>query len=73
MWRPPFVGLQKRPAPPRFGRKLTEAQKARATHIYLDCGCIYTLQKPLEEQAQNFTFGKHFKRFEGAQRTPILY
>ncbi|CAK7333705.1 unnamed protein product [Dovyalis caffra] len=42
--------LPKRPAPPRFGRKLTEAQKARATHICLDCGFIYTLQKPFEEQ-----------------------
>lgn len=28
--------LPKRPAPPRFGRKLTAAQKARATHICLD-------------------------------------
>ncbi|KAK4804271.1 hypothetical protein SAY86_004088 [Trapa natans] len=42
--------LPKRPAPPRFGRKLTEAQKARATHICLDCGYIYTLQKPFDEQ-----------------------
>lgn len=30
--------LPKKPAPPRFGRKLTAAQKARATHICLDCG-----------------------------------
>ncbi|KAJ6795754.1 uncharacterized protein M6B38_160755 [Iris pallida] len=53
--------LPKRPAPPRFGRSLTEAQKARtstfcqnlarATHICLDCGFIYTLQKPFDEQA----------------------
>ncbi|PQM41253.1 uncharacterized protein Pyn_13350 [Prunus yedoensis var. nudiflora] len=42
--------LPKRPAPPRFGRKLTETQKARATHICIDCGFIYTLQKPFEEQ-----------------------
>jgi hypothetical protein len=42
--------LPKRPAPPRFGRKLTEAQKARATHVCLDCGYIYTLSKPFEEQ-----------------------
>ncbi|KDP21797.1 hypothetical protein JCGZ_00584 [Jatropha curcas] len=41
--------LPKRPAPPRFGRKLTEAQKARATHICLDCGFIYTAQKPFDE------------------------
>jgi hypothetical protein len=33
--------LKARPSPPRFGRKLTEAQKARATHICLDCGFIY--------------------------------
>lgn len=75
--------LNKRPAPPRFGRKLTETQKAshtllfskiglnphlcrsltnwfvltyhsllqaRATHICLDCGFIYTLSKPFDEQ-----------------------
>ncbi|KAJ6296790.1 hypothetical protein OIU78_022502 [Salix suchowensis] len=43
--------LPKRPAPPRFGRKLTETQKARATHICIDCGFIYTLQKPFDDQA----------------------
>ncbi|XP_002975304.2 uncharacterized protein LOC9629430 [Selaginella moellendorffii] len=46
--------LPKRPAPPRFGRKLTEAQKARATHICLDCGYVYTLSKPFEEQPDGF-------------------
>ncbi|GAB4826406.1 hypothetical protein Ancab_009271 [Ancistrocladus abbreviatus] len=46
--------LTKRPAPPRFGQKLTEAQKARATHICLDCGYIYTLQKPFEEQPETY-------------------
>nr|AFK49465.1 unknown [Lotus japonicus] len=46
--------LPKRPAPPRFGRKLTDAQKARATHICLDCGFIYTLQKPFEEQPESY-------------------
>lgn len=46
--------LPKRPAPPRFGRKLTDAQKARATHICLDCGFIYTLQKPFEEQPDTY-------------------
>ncbi|MCO5608719.1 hypothetical protein L7F22_062934 [Adiantum nelumboides] len=46
--------LPKRPAPPRFGRKLTEAQKARATHICLDCGYIYTLAKPFDEQPEGF-------------------
>ncbi|KAB5512264.1 hypothetical protein DKX38_029292 [Salix brachista] len=58
--------LPKRPAPPRFGRKLTETQKAcffsfffpsmsnlaRATHICIDCGFIYTLQKPFDDQAR---------------------
>ncbi|XXG78114.1 hypothetical protein AAC387_Pa08g2126 [Persea americana] len=47
--------LPKRPAPPRFGRKLSEAQKARATHICLDCGFIYTLQKPFDEQPDSYT------------------
>ncbi|KAJ7949816.1 rubredoxin family protein [Quillaja saponaria] len=46
--------LPKRPAPPRFGRKLTEAQKARATHICLDCGFIYFLPKPFEEQPDGY-------------------
>ncbi|KAK7253120.1 hypothetical protein RIF29_37560 [Crotalaria pallida] len=46
--------LPKRPAPPRFGRKLTDAQKARATHICLDCGFIYTLQKPFDEQPDTY-------------------
>lgn len=75
--------LPKRPAPPAFGRKLTDAQKvkkayfhasiffiiyyyiclrdalnvfqARATHICLDCGYIYTLQKSFDEQVR-FSF-----------------
>ncbi|KAL3342424.1 hypothetical protein AABB24_026442 [Solanum stoloniferum] len=42
--------LPKRPAPPQFGRKLTDAQKARASHICLDCGYIYTLPKSFDEQ-----------------------
>ncbi|KAH6813633.1 rubredoxin family protein [Perilla frutescens var. frutescens] len=46
--------LPKRPAPPAFGRKLTDAQKARATHICLDCGYIYTLQKPFDEQPAEY-------------------
>ncbi|XP_020591614.1 LOW QUALITY PROTEIN: uncharacterized protein LOC110032356 [Phalaenopsis equestris] len=46
--------LPKRPAPPRFGRTLTESQKARATHICLDCGFIYTLQKPFDEQPDSY-------------------
>ncbi|KAJ0964390.1 hypothetical protein J5N97_029512 [Dioscorea zingiberensis] len=59
--------LPKRPAPPRFGRKLTEAQKesyfalnllalifSGSTHICLDCGFIYTLQKPFDEQPDSY-------------------
>ncbi|KAM3381646.1 hypothetical protein P3S68_007219 [Capsicum galapagoense] len=46
--------LPKRPAPPQFGRKLTDAQKARATHICLDCGYIYTLPKPFDEQPEDY-------------------
>ncbi|KAL8538318.1 hypothetical protein ACS0TY_000340 [Phlomoides rotata] len=46
--------LPKRPAPPAFGRKLTDAQKTRATHICLDCGYIYTLQKPFEDQPDEY-------------------
>ncbi|XP_048602383.1 uncharacterized protein LOC106354429 isoform X2 [Brassica napus] len=48
--------LNKRPAPPRFGRKLTETQKARATHICLDCGFIYTLPKPFDEQPDTYVY-----------------
>lgn len=33
--------LPKKPAPSRFGRKLTATQKERATHICVDCGYIY--------------------------------
>lgn len=46
--------LPKRPAPPRFGRTLTETQKARATHICLDCGFIYTLSKPFDDQPDTY-------------------
>jgi len=41
--------LNKRPAPPRFGRKLTEKQKERATHICVDCGYIYCDATPFED------------------------
>ncbi|XP_024386075.1 uncharacterized protein [Physcomitrium patens] len=46
--------LPKRPAPPRFGRKLTDAQKARATHVCLDCGYIYTLSKSFDDQPEDW-------------------
>lgn len=41
--------LTKRPAPPRFGRKLTAAQRDRATHICVDCGYIYCDPTPFED------------------------
>ena len=41
--------LPKKPAPQRFGRKLTSAQKALATHICVDCGYIYTDKTPFAE------------------------
>jgi len=41
--------LSKRPAPPRFGRKLSPKQRERATHICLDCGYIYCDATPFEE------------------------
>lgn len=50
----PVKRLPKRPAPARFGRKLTEAQKERASHICLDCGYIYTLSKPFEDQPNGY-------------------
>merc|ERR1712032_87369 len=41
--------LAKRPAPQRFGRKLSAKQKERATHICLDCGYVYTAAAPFKE------------------------
>lgn len=41
--------LPKKPAPLRFGRKLTATQKARASHICIDCGYIYCDELPFEE------------------------
>ncbi|KAL3689292.1 hypothetical protein R1sor_015601 [Riccia sorocarpa] len=46
--------LPKRPAPSRFGRKLTDAQKVRATHVCLDCGYIYTLSKSFDDQPESY-------------------
>eukprot|EP00667_Euglena_gracilis_P014216 EG_transcript_14703 len=47
-------GLPKRPAPPRIGRKLTAAQRARATHICLDCGWIYALPTAFDDQPKDY-------------------
>jgi len=41
--------LPKIPAPPRFGRKLTEGQKALATHVCVDCGYVYADTTPFEQ------------------------
>lgn len=46
--------LPKLPAPPKFGRKLTAAQKERASHICVDCGYVYTLPTPFEEQPKSY-------------------
>jgi rubredoxin len=41
--------LPKRPAPPRFGRKLTAKQKELATHICVDCGWVYAEVEDFED------------------------
>ena len=41
--------LNKKPAPARFGRKLTNSQKEFATHICIDCGYIYANKVPFAE------------------------
>jgi len=46
--------LPKKPAPKRFGRKLTAAQMELATHICVDCGWIYAQKKPFGELAGDF-------------------
>lgn len=51
---PDVKRLPKRPAPKRFGRKLSAAQKQRATHICLDCGYIYALPTPFEQQGPGY-------------------
>ncbi|KXZ56000.1 hypothetical protein GPECTOR_2g1552 [Gonium pectorale] len=46
--------LPKRPAPARFGRKLTEAERTLASHICVDCGYIYCDQVPFDETPANY-------------------
>lgn len=41
--------LPKKPAPARFGRRLTATQKARATHLCIDCGYIYCDETPFNQ------------------------
>ncbi|CAM8908799.1 unnamed protein product [Rhodiola kirilowii] len=51
----------KRPAPPRFGRKLTDTQKVwfhlkqEPLTFVVDCGFIYFLPKPFEEQDESYS------------------
>merc|ERR1719152_392778 len=46
--------LSPKPAPRRFGRKLTDEQKSLATHICIDCGWIYCAKTPFSEQPNDF-------------------
>lgn len=46
--------LPKKPAPQRFGRKLTAAQKALATHICVDCGYIYSDKVPFADVGADY-------------------
>jgi rubredoxin len=46
--------LNKKPAPSRFGRRLTAAQKARASHICLDCGYIYSDETPFDAMPASY-------------------
>lgn len=46
--------LPKKPAPPRFGRKLTEGQRSRATHVCVDCGYVYSDETPFDSVPENY-------------------
>ena len=46
--------LNKKPAPARFGRKLTNSQKEFATHICIDCGYIYANKVPFAELGTSY-------------------
>ena len=46
--------LPKKPAPARFGRKMTSAQKARASHICIDCGFIYCDETPFDQLGSDY-------------------
>jgi len=76
--------LNSRPAPKRFGRKLSAKQKERATHICIDCGYIYTLPTAFEEQPSDYVCPqciapkKRFARYDaendkiiGGEQTPV--
>ena len=46
--------LNKKPAPARFGRRLTASQKEFATHICIDCGYIYAGKQPFEQLGNQY-------------------
>lgn len=46
--------LPKRPAPPKFGRKMSAAQAERASHICVDCGFVYALPTPFADQDKEY-------------------
>jgi hypothetical protein len=50
----PVKRLPKKPAPARFGRRLTASQKERATHICVDCGFIYCALQVLTDHTHYF-------------------
>merc|ERR1719313_1523977 len=62
--------LSPKPAPRRFGRRLTAEQKALATHICIDCGWIYCESLAFAQQANDFICPqcnapkKRFARFD---------
>ncbi|CAL6389440.1 unnamed protein product [Bathycoccus prasinos] len=47
--------LPKRPAPPKFGRKMSAAQAERASHICVDCGFVYALPTPFADQDKEYS------------------
>ena len=54
--------LNKRPMPPRFGRKLSPKQLELASHICLDCGYIYSKPCVSSNQAACVFSGPHMWR-----------
>ncbi len=46
--------LPKKPAPARFGRKLTDGQRALATHVCVDCGYVYADATPFKEVPESY-------------------
>merc|ERR1712066_344893 len=62
--------LSPKPAPRRFGRKLTTEQKSLATHICIDCGWIYCEKISFDQQSTDFICPqcnapkKRFARFD---------